>query len=195
MFIGSVTNVEQSAAPRADEVTVMLVACGRGQARAFESLYDMTRARLFGLAVRMLKREDLAEEVLQDAFVAIWNSANRFDPQQSAAMTWMSRIVRNRCLDQLRRPMADDQELDEAILDTLADENPGPLALLAQSKDAARLARCMERLDSASRRSILMAFFEDLSHSELAKALAQPLGTVKARIRRGLMNLKSCLES
>jgi RNA polymerase sigma-70 factor (ECF subfamily) len=106
-------------------------------------------------------------------------------------MTWMTSIVRNRCLDWLRRPAP---EVGVETLEELESGNPGPLAELERAKDAQALARCLGGLEARQRQAIALAFYDGLSHAELASHLRQPLGTVKTWVRRGLLRLKSCLE-
>lgn len=178
----------------------LLAACARKDQAAFAQLYQTTAPKLFGVAVRILRREDWAEEVLQDCFVSIWNNAGSYTAGLSAPMTWMTSIVRNRCLDWLRRPnlevvleRADDDAEDP--LDGMASEDPGPLDQLARSADAKALADCLGRLEVKQRQAIMLAFYEGLSHSELASHMRQPLGTVKTWVRRGLERLKGCLGS
>lgn len=180
------------------ELAELLGACGRGDRAAFASLYEATSPKLFGVAVRMLRREDLAEEVLQECYVSIWTNARTYSAGLSAPMTWMTSIVRNRCLDSLRRPRIEisatrDDESGEGEFDAVASEEPGPLAVLQRSKDAKVLADCLAQLDGKMRQAIVLAFFDGLSHSELASHMRQPLGTVKTWIRRGLERLKGCL--
>jgi RNA polymerase sigma-70 factor (ECF subfamily) len=177
-----------------EELRRLLLAVGNRDSKAFAALYGHARAKLFGLALRILKRQDRAEEVLQESFVAIWNHAGDYSAEKSAPMTWMTTIVRNRCLDQVRRPGYESAELDDALLDTLQDEGDGPLELLRQSQDARRLADCMGKLEAPQRQSLMLAFFQGLTHSELALHLREPLGTVKTRIRRALASLKNCLQ-
>jgi RNA polymerase sigma-70 factor (ECF subfamily) len=115
-------------------------------------------------------------------------------------MTWMTSIVRNRCLDWLRRPNLEvvlerqDEDGDDP-LDAIAADGPGPLENLARSADAKALATCLGRLDPKQRQAIMLAYFDGLSHSELASHMRQPLGTVKTWVRRGLEKLKGCLGS
>ena len=180
------------------ELAELLGACGRGDRAAFARLYEATSPKLFGVAIRMLRREDLAEEVLQECYVSIWTNARTYSAGLSAPMTWMTSIVRNRCLDSLRRPrvevsLARGDESGEDPLEAVPSEEPEPLETLRQSRDAKALAECLGKLDGKMRQAIVLAFFDGLSHSELAGHMRQPLGTVKTWIRRGLERLRSCL--
>jgi RNA polymerase sigma-70 factor (ECF subfamily) len=176
----------------------LLAGCARKDQGAFARLYELTAPKLFGVAVRILRREDWAEEVVQDCFVNVWNHAGSYSAGRSAPMTWMTSIVRNRCLDWLRRPspevvlVAADDEADDP-LEALPSDDRGPLDELARSADAQALADCLRRLDAKQRQAIMLAFYDGLSHSELASHLRQPLGTVKTWVRRGLERLKGCL--
>jgi RNA polymerase sigma-70 factor (ECF subfamily) len=163
--------------------------------RAFAHVYELTSAKLFGVALRILRRRDWAEEVLQECYVSIWNHAGDYAVQRSAPLTWMTSIVRNRCLDWLRRPQqeATGEEYEIAV-EAWRDDAPGPLERLAASSEAAALARCLQQLEGKQRQSIMLAFFHGLSHSEVARHMRQPLGTVKTWVRRGLERLKGCLQ-
>src|ERR1700674_1920822 len=176
-----------------EDLRHLLIATGRRDSTAFAHLYQATKGKLFALALRILRRQDMAEEILQESFVAIWNHARDYAPEKSAPLTWMATIVRNRCLDLIRRPNYEAQDLDENVLENIQDEATGPLDRLLDSRDAASLAECIGRLEGAQRQTIMLAFFRGLTHSELAEHLAEPLGTIKTRIRRGLMSLKDCL--
>jgi RNA polymerase sigma-70 factor, ECF subfamily len=177
----------------ADPLAALLAASGRGDRQAFERLYRESSAKLFGVALRILRREDWAEEVLQDCYVSIWGHARDYHPGLSAPMTWMTSIVRNRCLDRLRKPRLEVSDIDGEMTDNAISENPGPLAELERSKDAQALARCLRALEARQRQAIALAFYDGLSHAELASHLRQPLGTVKTWVRRGLLRLKACL--
>jgi RNA polymerase sigma-70 factor (ECF subfamily) len=157
-------------------------------------LYALTSAKLFGVALRILRRQDWAEEVLQECYVNIWNHAGNYAVAKSAPLTWMTSIVRNRSLDWLRRPQteATGEEYDIAV-EAWRDDAPGPVESLVASSEAAALARCLEQLEAKQRQSIMLAFFHGLSHSELASHMKQPLGTVKTWVRRGLERHQSCL--
>lgn len=178
-----------------DTVGELMARCALRDQRAFAELYKQTAAKLYGVALRILRREDWAEEVLQESFVNIWKHAEEYTAAKSAPMTWMTAIVRNRALDWLRRPRlehgSDDYEL---LVEAVADEAPGPDALLALGRDASALAECLKELNSNQRQSIILAYMHGLSHGELAQHMRQPLGTVKTWIRRGLERLKTCMD-
>lgn len=182
-----------SAAP--DPLAGLLEACARRDAAAFERLYRATAAKLFGVAVRILRREDWAEEVLQDCYLRIWGHAPEYRAGLAAPMTWMTSIVRNRCLDRLRRPRLEVIDEDGSLIEGTAGDAPGALERLERDVDAQAVRRCLEALDGRQRQAIALAFYDGLSHSELAARLREPLGTVKTWVRRGLLRLKSCLEA
>ncbi|MCE9641776.1 MAG: sigma-70 family RNA polymerase sigma factor [Betaproteobacteria bacterium] len=175
-------------------LAALLARCGLGDQRALAELYQATSAKLFGVALRICRREDWAEEVLQESFVNIWNHAAAYATGKSQPMTWMTSIVRNRALDWLRRPQHEQTSADYDLLaGNLRDDAAGPLEQLTQATEAAALARCLGELDGQQRQSIALAFQHGMSHSELAAHLKQPLGTIKTWIRRGLERLKGCL--
>jgi RNA polymerase sigma-70 factor, ECF subfamily len=177
-----------------DSLAALLAACGQGDQNAFARLYQVTSAQLFGVAVRILRREDWAEEVLQDCYVSIWSHARSYRPGLSAPMTWMTSIVRNRCLDWLRRPSLETIDEDGKVIENAMSDTPDPLAELERRADASAIARCLQALEARQRQAIALAFYDGLSHSELASHMRQPLGTVKTWVRRGLLRLKTCLD-
>ncbi len=176
-----------------EELLRLIGAVGLGDTRAYRELYDRAAAKLFGVALRILRDRVIAEDVVQDAFVNIWNGAAGYNAALSAPMTWLITIVRNRCLDYLRRGDRAEVELDDELAATLTDERPGPEARLLVSEDAALLKVCLARLEAGQRQAIAFAYFQGLSHSELAHAMQVPIGTVKTWIRRGLSKLRECL--
>jgi RNA polymerase sigma-70 factor (ECF subfamily) len=184
-------------AARNDLLKTLLASCARRDQQAFRRLYELTSAKLFGVALRILKREDWAEEVLQECYVSIWNHSAGYAAGLSAPMTWMTSIVRNRCLDWLRRPRGEvtfaDNEDGSHPLDAVASDDAGPLDVLARANDAQALSGCLAGLEAKQRQAVMLAFFDGLSHSELAAHMRQPLGTVKTWVRRGLERLKGCL--
>lgn len=173
----------------------LLGRCGLGDRRAFRDLYESCKSKLFAVSLRIVRERHLAEEVLQDSFVNIWNHAASYATQKSAPMTWMTAIVRNRSLDLVRRPKVEVADEDGLHTLSLEDAGPGPDQALASRRDESRLARCLGTLDAEQRQSIALAFHHGLTHSEVALHLKRPLGTVKTHIRRGLIKLKGCLDA
>ncbi|WP_095185073.1 sigma-70 family RNA polymerase sigma factor [Pseudomonas sp. Irchel 3H9] len=177
----------------ADTLRPLLAQCALGNRQAFETLYRSVSPRLHGVAMVFMGRQDLAEEVLQEAFVRIWYNASRYEAHLAAPMTWMINITRNLAIDQLRKrreqPLADGQQ------DALLDEGPSAYERLDSEREARALNRCLDTLDDMQRQSITVAYFQGLSCSELAEHLAAPLGSVKSWIRRGMERLRRCLES
>ena len=108
-------------------------------------------------------------------------------------MTWMTRIVRNRCIDLLRRPDLERPDADGELTLAWADDAPGPFERLQTDQDARRLADCLKQLEGQQRTAIALSFFDDLSHGEIARRLQAPLGTIKSWVRRGMERLKRCL--
>jgi RNA polymerase sigma-70 factor, ECF subfamily len=186
-----------------DSLADLIAASAHGDDRAFRRLYRATSDALFGLALRILKRRDWAEEVLQESFASVWRHAGRYDKTKGAAMTWLIRIVRNQALDWIHPSRPDGFERNHAsAVDLLGDDildgmgNRGAadgVELLDYSQRADRIAACLAALDAQQRQSLVLVFFHGLSHSDLARHLQHPLGTVKAWVRRGLARLASCL--
>jgi RNA polymerase sigma factor (sigma-70 family) len=173
--------------------TLMFRVAMRDQA-AFKALYDATVRCLLAIILRMLHERAWSEEVLQEVYVNIWNAAPNYSAVKSRPMTWLMAIARNKAMDALRstrierehiaRPMPTDDD-DDAGPPDVADEGLGPLD---------RLRDCLQGLEPAQRQAIALAFYEGLTHPQLALHLHQPLGTVKAWVRRGLERLGPCLD-
>ena len=170
--------------------------CALRDQRAFRDLYRHTSAKLYAVALRIVRRDDWAEEVLQESFVNIWNHITEYSSARSAPLTWMTAIVRNRALDWLRRPNLERGDEDyDLLVEAVADDAPGPDVILGASRDARALAECLKQLTGNQRQTIILAYSHGLSHGELAQHLKQPLGTVKTWIRRGLDRLKGCMDT
>ena len=175
------------------ELTALLAQTGLGDRRAFATLYESTKSKLFGVSLRIVKERQLAEEVLQDSFVNIWNNARNYTSEKAAPMTWLTAIVRNRSLDLVRRPHLETQDEDDFFTLNMVDEALSPAAALTQKRDATRVENCMRALDADQRQAIALAFFDGLSHAEVATHLKKPLGTIKTHVRRGMIKMKDCL--
>ena len=176
-----------------EELARLLQATARGDRQAFARLYELTAPKLLGAGVHMLKRRELAEDVLQDLFVKVWHRASDYQAERGGVLTWLYSIQRYLALDKLRaqRPT---ETLDEEVSNTLAFEGPDPSAMAMSNDMAARVHKCLDTLTDVQRRSVTLAFFEGLTHTELTQKLQMPLGTVKSWIRRGLLGLQKCLE-
>jgi len=177
----------------ADQLRQLLAQCSLGDRRAFETLYRSVGPRLHGVALRLMGRPDLAEEVLQESFVRIWNNASRYEPHLSAPLTWMINITRHQAIDQLRKHR--DRPLSDLEEQALVDPTPSAHEQLISAREANALKRCLDSLEGMQRQSITIAYFQGMSGSELAEHLAAPLGSVKSWIRRGMERLRRCLES
>jgi RNA polymerase sigma-70 factor (ECF subfamily) len=171
-----------------------LARCNRGEVDAFADLYQASAPHLFALALRILLKRELAEEVLQEAYTKIWSHSGDYDVAKGSPLTWMGSIVRNAAIDRLRR-MRREKPLDlDPLLAVLKDEAPDPQEKAAQSMDSAALSRCLGELSEEQRQSLGLAYWKGLSHGEISVQLSRPLGTVKAWVRRGLDQLRRCLE-
>jgi len=191
---------------RSLDLSRLLAQSSLGDRAAFATLYERTSSHLLAVVLRINRDRAQAEDILQEVYVNVWRAAASFDAAQSQPLTWLTSIARNRAIDSLRRistqpqlrtlaPAAGgtDRE-DESVYDTVADDAPGPLDLLSRAGEARSLATCMEKLSALQRQSVALAFYQGLSHAEVAEQLRQPLGTVKSWVRRALMTLKGCLE-
>ncbi|MDN2700018.1 sigma-70 family RNA polymerase sigma factor [Janthinobacterium sp. SUN073] len=183
--------------PDPQQLKAWLLAAGKKDATAFRQLYHSTASKLFGYTLRILHKQELAEEALQEGFVAIWNNAATYQSHLAAPMTWMVTIVRNKAFDVLRRSddsvEIDAEQFDSEVMNALRDPQATPIESLQMSGDAKALAFCMSALEGLHRQVVALAFYHDLSHSEVAQQMSLPIGTVKTWIRRSLERLRTCL--
>lgn len=189
---------------RSRDLAAALARSALGDRAAFKRLYELSSGHLFAVILRIQRDRDLADDLLQEVYVSAWKAAASFDASRAQPMTWLIHIARNKAIDSLRRaqaqPRTESLQADDDADDRpdaqarLVDEAPGPAALLERASDARQLGHCMAGLSAAQRQSVALAFFDGLSHAEVADQLCQPLGTVKSWVRRALMTLKSCLE-
>jgi RNA polymerase sigma-70 factor (ECF subfamily) len=164
---------------------------------ALRELYDLTSAKLYGVALRVVGNRDWAEDVLQEAYLTVWRAAADYRAALSPPMAWLGLIVRSRALDFLRRRASERAdaavELDDAIAETVAGDAEDPMDTSQASEQAWALHECLRKLEARQREVVALAYLRDLSHSELAEQLQLPLGTVKTWIRRGLEQLRGCM--
>ncbi len=178
-----------------DPLTELLRASGAGDSAAFARVYQLSAPRLYPIALRLLRRREAAEEILQEAYVLIWRKAAQYDPGRGRPLTWMAAVVRNRAIDRLRaekREPRNPVEWDEAA-EVLAD--PMSAAPMESLPDTVAVRQCLKGLQDNQRAAILLAYYYGMTHEELSARLAAPLGTVKSWVRRGLLQLKGCLET
>lgn len=188
---------------RSLELAQLLARAGLGDRHAFTRLYERTSGHLYAVVLRIQRDRAQAEDLLQEVYVSVWKAAAGFDADRSQPLTWLTHIARNRAIDSLRRAGAqprtqsltreDDDDRPDPH-EAMADDQPGPLDLLSQASDRRELAACLQGLTPAQRQSVALAFFDGLSHTEVAAQLRQPLGTVKSWVRRALMALRRCLD-
>jgi RNA polymerase sigma-70 factor, ECF subfamily len=175
------------------ELVWLLAAVAKADHAAFERLYAATRAKLYGVVLRILRRKDLAEEVMQETYLKIWNSAGLFDPASSSPITWMVTIARNRAIDLLRKKTELSIEEDDEAMNTAA-EAPDPLAGREMTDDLKRLLACLGGLEEERRRLVLLAYYNSYSRERLAGEFDKPVNTIKTWLRRSLMEIRECLE-
>ena len=169
-----------------------LEGCARGDSASLRRLYDREAGFLLAVALRIVRRREVAADILHDSFLDIWERAGTFDGRRGAGRAWITSIVRHRALKQIRI-VGRETELDAAAATEVADDAPDPFAILATSQDGTRLHHCLAQLGAERRAVILLAYVDGLSQSEIAERLGTPLGTVKAWVRRSLIALKDCL--
>jgi RNA polymerase sigma-70 factor, ECF subfamily len=184
----------------------LLMRSAEGDHGAFSRVYTRTHLHLFGVAVRILGQGQAAEDALQEAYVSIWKNAAGYRSEISGQviqpMTWLIAIVRNKALDAFRArtrrresawPESADADDDGDPQDRLQSPAPSALQLMEQSVETLRIGGCMQALDGSHRQSLALAYYQGLSHTEVAAQMGAPLGSVKAWIRRGLDKLRACL--
>jgi RNA polymerase sigma-70 factor, ECF subfamily len=170
----------------------LLAATAAKDQAAFAELYALTRRKLFGVALMVLRRRDLAEDVTQEAFIRIWRSAASFDPARGAPMTWMATIVRNLAIDVKRSPAA--EPTDDAELTVIPFNGRSALEELEVSDDRRRLREALNRLDPMKRKLVIAAYLNGESREELAERFGAPVNTIKTWLRRAVLDIRAAIE-
>ena len=180
--------------PDAAELEALLARCAAGDRAGLETLYARVAPILLAVLLRMLKRRDAAEDALQDVFVSVWQRARQFDPIRGRPLAWLVSMARYRAIDLQRaaRPAVALTELSALEAQLQSEE---PLDAGEMLGTGALLLRCLEQIAAPQRRCLMLAYQEGLTHSEIARAVNEPLGTVKSWVRRSLLALRRCLES
>jgi len=181
--------------PDRAELEALLSRCAAGEAAALETLYARVAPILLAILMRMLKRRDLAEDVLQDVFVKVWQQASQFDPIRGRPLAWLVSMARYRAIDLQRaaRPAVALSEVSLALEPQL--QVGGSEDTVEVLGSGGLLLRCLEQIAAPQRRCLVLAYHEGLTHSEIARAVGEPLGTVKSWVRRSLLALRRCLGS
>jgi RNA polymerase sigma-70 factor (ECF subfamily) len=174
------------------ELVWLLGAVAKGDKAAFERLYGATRAKLYGVLLRILGRPELAEEVMQETYLKVWTMAGKFDPALASPITWMVAIARNRAIDIVRKRSEVSIE-DEADAQNVAADTPAPLARREMTEELKRLLSCLGKLDPEKQRIVLLAYYSGWSREQLATKLDIPVNTIKTWLRRSLLEIRECM--
>ncbi|WP_168012207.1 sigma-70 family RNA polymerase sigma factor [Halomonas salinarum] len=162
--------------------------------QAFARLYDATSAKLYGAVLRILGDRGNADDVLQEAYVRVWQKAALFDAERASPITWMVTIARHLAIDELRRQPKAHSDTEEALASMPA-EGPSAQDELHQEQDAQRLYHCLDTLEEGRQDMVRLAYLEGWSRADLATHFDQPVNTVKTWLHRALKQLKGCLAS
>lgn len=165
-----------------------------GDRAALQTVYRLTSAKLFGVALRILEERSEAEDVLQEVYVTVWRKAADFDAARASPMTWLIAIARNRAIDRLRASKQSRHTAPIEAADDVADSAPMADRALENAQDYARLHGCLDGLEARERTALRGAFFDGNTYEDLAARMNVPLGTMKSWIRRAMIKLKSCLQ-
>lgn len=175
------------------ELCDLLARVARQDRTAFTEVYRATSAKLYGILLRICRRRELADEMLQEVYIKVWERAGDFDPARASPITWMATIARNRALDEMRRRIP--VPLDDApeVLD-MADDARLASEWVELAGEVKQLAGCLEGLEPDKAEIIKLAYLSGLSREELAQRFGAPVATIKTWIHRGLRQLKDCLD-
>lgn len=184
-----------SLSPQSDPLVDLLAATARGDRQAFSELYRLTRGRLYAIALALLRQQDAAEDVVQETYLAVWRTAGQYQPGRAPVLVWLMAISRHRAIELLRQQRRRAAEINAEPLAEDTWQIPDPQPAPSGEPWAHAIQECLRRLPADHSQAIALAFFHGLSHEELATQLQTPLGTVKSWVRRGLLQLKGCLES
>jgi RNA polymerase sigma-70 factor (ECF subfamily) len=189
-------SLPSEASARADsaaELGQLLRLASRGDQEAFARLYDATSARVFGLAVRIVRDPAQAEEVTQEAFLEIWRTASRFDPAKGSAQAWMLTIVHRKSVDRVRSAEATTRRDTKYHDQNQTVDHDATADAAHASMEARRVRNAMASLTAVQREALELAYFGGYTHTEVATMLDLPVGTAKTRIRDGLIRLRDTM--
>ena len=175
----------------------LMAQVARGDSQAFALLYDQTSSLLFTLAMRILNNREEASELLQDVYIEVWRKARAFDSTRGSPMAWMITLTRSRGIDRLRAAASRGAHVTGSLHDTPAAElpsnTPDPFETRFGEELRAQVGNAFMELPASQQQAIELAFYEGLSHTEIAARLNQPVGTIKTRIKLGMSKLRQAL--
>ncbi len=176
-----------------DEEVMALIAAGIKD--ALESMYDRRGNQVFSLAMHLLRDRPSAEEVTQDVFVKVWRLGSSYDNERGSVAAWLMGITHNRCIDELRKRRSELSKIQQGIDQEaqIPSGAPDPLDMAAASEDRKLVLWALDYLSREQKEVVNLAYFHGLTHSEIAKHLGQPLGTVKTRMRLALQKMRKTI--
>ena len=174
------------------ELVWLIGAVAKGDQAAFERIYVATRAKLYGVLLRILGKPELAEEVMQETYLKVWKMAHTFDPTLASPITWMVAMARNRAIDIVRRRSEVSIE-DEPEAQNIAAESAPPLARREMTEELKRLLACLGKLDPEKQRIVSLAYYSGWSREQLSTKLDIPVNTIKTWLRRSLLEIRECM--
>jgi RNA polymerase sigma-70 factor (ECF subfamily) len=176
-----------------DAVADLLVRISSGDQAAFAELYDMLSARVFGLILRVLVNRSQSEEVLQEVFLEIWQSASRFAPNKGQGRTWIMTIAHRRAVDRVRSSQSSSDRDVRAGLRDIGVAHDSVAEQVELSIEGERVVGALAGLPEAQREAIVLAYYGGYSQNEISALLGAPLGTIKTRMRDGLTRLRTAM--
>ncbi len=174
-----------------EDLVKALAGTARGDVAAFKIVYSATSVKLYGIILRILGRRDLADEILQEVYVRVWQHAGDFDPAASSPITWLATIARNRALDEARRNTM--RSLDDVPEILQLPSGDDPSASHDDNEQLRRLYACLDGLEPEKKEIVLLAYYHGMTREEIANRVGRPVATVKTWLRRSLAQLKDCL--
>ncbi len=175
------------------DVNRLVSKVARGDSTAFESLYDVMGASVFGVARRVVRDPNRAEDVAQEVFLEVWRKAPSFDDARGSAKTWIMTIAHRRAVDAVRRNESQKTYDGQAVVDEIHHDEPVERVIKDEEHGAVRT--CLETLTELQMESVRLAYYNGYTYSEVAALLDKPLPTIKTRMRDGLIRLRDCLET
>ncbi len=172
------------------DISRLLAASGKRDSAAFEQLYAATSAKLYGVVLRILRRHDLAADVMEESYLQIWQEGSRYDPNLGSPLAWMVAIARRRAIDRARRSDAASTDAEPEIADA---ESPGVLPRREMTEELKRLLTCIGRLEPDRQRMLLLAYYGAFRRDQLAVKLDTPANQLKASLRSSLSEIEQCL--